>query len=200
MHRCVVLVMLHCCHSTFGQPEWVHGWGILLRPLGSPLALHSAGDRNWLGQRYGNPLLMGHKSPSINNGSMLGCSTMHPVRKGLWWSCFGGRVADGCLYAWGANGTQLKSCTPPKTWNAETFGWILEVCSMFNVPWHCFINLLHNVGKLLSHVNWPAIKWFWNVWIALSTALTGFSVWSHICNHSNYKPPCVLAISCENTN
>ena len=41
----------------------------------------------------------------------------------------------------GPNGTFLKSCWPSNTWKADSWGWILEVRSIFSVSCDCFIML-----------------------------------------------------------
>ena len=60
------------------------------------------------------------------------------------------------LVSGGPNGTLLKSCCPSRTWNAENFGCTLEVRSMFNVYFDCWINLHHNIdGNASSHIHRP---------------------------------------------
>ena len=61
----------------------------------------------------------------------------------------------------GPNGTLLKSCCPSRTWNADNFGWSLEVRIMFNVSCDCLINLHHNIdGNTSSHMHRPEIVGF----------------------------------------
>ena len=58
----------------------------------------------------------------------------------------------------GPNGTLLKSRCPSRTWNADNFGCTLEVRSMFNVSWDCWINLHHNIyGNASLHMHRPKI-------------------------------------------
>ena len=62
------------------------------------------------------------------------------------------------LVTGGSNGTLLKSCCPSRTWDADNFGCIIEVRSMFNVSCNCLISLYHNIGgNALSHMNMPQI-------------------------------------------
>ena len=58
----------------------------------------------------------------------------------------------------GAEGTQLKSCRPSKTWYANSWVWVCDVRSLFNVSCTCLVNLHHIIhGKFSSHVLRPAI-------------------------------------------
>lgn len=77
------------------------------------------------------------------------------------------------LVPMGHHGTLLKSWTPSRTWYADTFGWTLEVRSMFRESCACGINLDQiAAGQCLSMVQNPEIRWFLNVWMARSAAFT----------------------------
>ena len=58
----------------------------------------------------------------------------------------------------GPNGVRLKSCCPSRTWNADSFGWTLEVRNIFNVSWDCLMMSDHKaVGNSLSQMQSPAM-------------------------------------------
>ena len=72
----------------------------------------------------------------------------------------------------GAIGVQLKSYFPSKISYADASGLILEVLSIFRVLFPCSMSWYHMaMGKPLSHVHNLAIKWFYQVWIALYPTL-----------------------------
>ena len=58
----------------------------------------------------------------------------------------------------GVKGTLLKSCGSSKTWYADSWGWVHDVRSMFNMPCACQISLHHSTDEMFSsHVLRPAI-------------------------------------------
>ena len=64
----------------------------------------------------------------------------------------------------GPNGTLLKSCWPSNTWKTDSWGWILEVRSIFSVSCDCFIILHHKIdGNSSSQIHMPDMVWFLKV-------------------------------------
>ena len=73
----------------------------------------------------------------------------------------------------GAKGTRLNSRGPSKTWYADSWGWVRDVRSIFNLSCAYLVNLNHSTnGKFSSHVLRPAIVLFLEVCIARSNELT----------------------------
>ena len=96
------------------------------------------------------------------------------------------RVSGGlnivALVAGGAHGWRLKLCAPSRQCLADIFGCTLDVRSIFSESWACLISLHHNiVGKFLSPMLMPAMKWFLKVWIARSTAFARWLFGSTSC-------------------
>ena len=72
----------------------------------------------------------------------------------------------------GAKRTCLKSGVTSKTWYTDSWGWVRDVRSIFNVSSACLINLHHDTDrKISSHVMRPAIAWFMKICITRSTSL-----------------------------
>ena len=73
----------------------------------------------------------------------------------------------------GARGVSLKSKSPNESAWADFRGFILDVRSKFSVKVACSSNLCHwEMGKCGSALHSPVIKWFLNVRMARSAALT----------------------------
>jgi len=73
----------------------------------------------------------------------------------------------------GAIGVLLKSNWPCNSSYAVLFGFCRDVRSMLSVICACGRNSSHSwIGKSMSTVASPAMKWCLKVWMALSAALT----------------------------
>ena len=52
----------------------------------------------------------------------------------------------------GVHGNWLESCGPSKTWYFDSWGWVRDVQSIFNVSCACLINLYHSNDGNFHHM------------------------------------------------
>ena len=71
---------------------------------------------------------------------------------GTWIVTVSGGLKILARYPSGAKGTQLKSCGTSKMWYAESWGWVRDVRSIFNVSCACLINLHQSTDGIFHHM------------------------------------------------
>ena len=86
-------------------------------------------------------------------------------------SCFRCIQNGGACARWG-KGDAIKVMGALEHMVGGDFWCTREVRNMFSVSCACWMTLHHRTdGKYLSHMQSPAIVWFFKVWMALSAAL-----------------------------